>query len=154
MSLSTPEEKDARVALMREKQLAKRHPEHPRVAIAADAHESSGTGEVEVLGQVMRGKNGHYLPGCSGNLAGRPRQTLAALCRTVASRRRLVQRLGELAAGVNEFRDADAAIQLRAIELILRYGWGTPREHDPEEGLKPPETLWVKRVVGINDSNV
>jgi hypothetical protein len=40
---------------------------------------------------------------------------------------KLIDKLGSIAAGANEHSDVDVDQQLRAIQLLLNYGYGPPR---------------------------
>src|ERR1043166_5438630 len=64
--------------------------------------------------------------GQSGNPRGRPRTgtAIAELARRQLEKHRLVEKLGSIAAGEH---DVDVGQQLRAIQLLLAYGYGPPR---------------------------
>ena len=77
--------------------------------------------------------------GRSGNPRGRPRAgtAIAELTRRQLDKHQLVERLGSIAAGEGEFADVDVDQQLRAIQLLLAYGYGPPRaEIEPRGDLK------------------
>ena len=67
--------------------------------------------------------------GQSGNPKGRPQSgtAVAELARSQVEKHRLIERLGRIGAGTEEYRDVDVDQQLRAIQLLLAYGYGPPR---------------------------
>ena len=67
--------------------------------------------------------------GESGNLKGRPRTgaAIADLARKQIDRHRLVDELGRIAARQGEYAEVDVGQQLRAMQLLLSYGYGPPR---------------------------
>src|ERR1043166_9787673 len=74
--------------------------------------------------------------GQSGNPRGRPRTgtAIAELARRQLEKHKLVERLGSIAAG--QEADVDVGQQLRAIQLLLSYGYGPPRpEIESSEGM-------------------
>ncbi|HEY7339187.1 MAG TPA: DUF5681 domain-containing protein, partial [Bryobacteraceae bacterium] len=77
--------------------------------------------------------------GQSGNPGGRPKRgtAIAELARRQIERHRLIEKLGSIGARANEYADADVDQQLRAIQLLLAYGYGPPRaENMGGEGIR------------------
>jgi hypothetical protein len=80
-----------------------------------------------------------WAKGHSGNPRGRPKAggTIAELSRRQLDKHKLVEKLGSIAAGEQGVADVDVDQQLRAIQLLLAYGYGPPRpEIAVSEGLK------------------
>jgi hypothetical protein len=77
----------------------------------------------------MRDTNGRWLRGASANPRGRPRTGLAIseLARSEIEKHKLVETLGNIGARAGEYAKADFDDQLRAIALLLSYGYGPPR---------------------------
>jgi hypothetical protein len=78
-----------------------------------------------------------WIKGQSGNRRGRPKAgtAIAELARRQLDKHKLVELLGSIAAG--EVREIGADQQLRAIQLLLAYGYGPPRqETEAIEGFK------------------
>lgn len=72
--------------------------------------------------------------GVSGNPGGRPKrgEAIAELARDQIHKHDLIAKLGEIAAGKN----ADVPDQIRAIQLLLAYGYGPPKtEVNTHEGI-------------------
>ena len=67
--------------------------------------------------------------GHSGNPKGRPREgtAIAALARSQVERHKLIEKLGEIGARTGEYARVDVDQQIRAIQLLLSYGYGPPR---------------------------
>jgi hypothetical protein len=62
---------------------------------------------------------------------------IAELARRQVERHRLIEKLGSISAGANEYSDVAIDQQLRAIQLLLSYGYGPPRgESEGGEGIK------------------
>src|ERR1043166_5338501 len=68
-----------------------------------------------------------WTKGQSGNPRGRPKTgtAIAELARGQVEKHKLFAKLGSIAAG--EQADVDVGQQLRAIQLLLAYGYGPPR---------------------------
>jgi hypothetical protein len=117
---------------------------------------STGVGQLDYTPlPVVRTKRGTFAPGHSGNVNGRPTQSLAELCRLVTNKRRLVQILGEIGGGCGPYKKAELAVRVRAIQIILSYGYGVPASVDTNDDRARAEmTLTVKRVVGVRDADV
>jgi len=80
-----------------------------------------------------------WTKGKSGNPRGRPKAgtTIAELARRQLDKHKLVEKLGSIAAGEQGLADVDVDQQLRAIQLLLAYGYGPPRpEIETSKGLK------------------
>ena len=79
-----------------------------------------------------------WAKGQSGNPKGRPKAAtaIADLARSQVERHKLVEKLGSIGAGEGDYREVDVDQQLRAIQLLLAYGYGPPRaEIEGREGL-------------------
>ena len=79
-----------------------------------------------------------WTKGKSGNPRGRPRSgtAVADLARRQVDKHKLIDKLASIAAGANEYSDVDVDQQIRAIQLLLNYGYGPPRaEVQSSEGL-------------------
>ena len=70
-----------------------------------------------------------WTKGKSGNPKGRPRKgtAIADLARDQIEKHRLIEKLGSIGAGQDGNHMADLDQQLRAIQLLLSYGYGPPR---------------------------
>src|SRR5712691_4138459 len=80
-----------------------------------------------------------WVKGQSGNPQGRPKHetAIAELARRQVDLHRLVETLGNIGARAQEYGQVDVDQQLRAIQLLLSYGYGPPRaEIEASEGLK------------------
>ena len=76
-----------------------------------------------------------WITGESGNPKGRPREgtAIAGLARFQVQRHKLVEKLGQIGARQGEYAEVDVNQQIRAIQLLLAYGYGPPRS-EPEGG--------------------
>ena len=72
---------------------------------------------------------GRWTKGNSGNPRGRPKRgtAIAELARDQIEKHKLVEKLGIIGAGEGDYREADVDQQLRAIQLLLAYGYGPPK---------------------------
>src|SRR4029077_19865189 len=79
-----------------------------------------------------------WMKGRSGNPRGRPRNgtAIADLARSQVGKHQLVEKLGSIAAREGQYTEVDVDQQLRAIQLLLAYGYGPPRpEMESREGI-------------------
>ena len=77
--------------------------------------------------------------GQSGNPRGRPKKehAIADLARFQVEKHKLIEKLGSIGARVGEYGDVEVDQQLRAIQLLLGYGYGPPRgESEGREGIQ------------------
>jgi hypothetical protein len=65
----------------------------------------------------------------SGNPRGRTRDAtaIAGRARSQVERHQLIEKLGGIGARQGEYRDVDIDQQIRAIQLLLAYGYGPPQ---------------------------
>src|ERR1700751_2974170 len=82
-----------------------------------------------------RDGKGRFVKGFCPNPNGRPKEALAELCRKVTSKRRLVDILGSIGAGVGSYRRAPLSDRIRAIEILLGFGCGRPTSEAHSEEL-------------------
>jgi hypothetical protein len=70
-----------------------------------------------------------WIKGQSGNSKGRPRDgtAIAGLARSQVERHKLIEKLGGIGARAGEYTKVDVDQQIRAIQLLLAYGYGPPR---------------------------
>jgi hypothetical protein len=70
-----------------------------------------------------------WIKGQSGNPQGRPREgtAIAGLARSQVERHKLIEKLGGIGAREGEYAKVDVDQQIRAIQLLLAYGYGPPR---------------------------
>ena len=79
-----------------------------------------------------------WIKGQSGNLKGRPKNftAVAELARSQVEKHKLIEKLGSIAAREGEYLDVNFDQQVRAIQLLLAYGYGPPRsEIQSSEGM-------------------
>ena len=74
--------------------------------------------------------------GQSGNPKGRPRAetAIAGLARSQVQRHKLVEKLARIGARQGEYAEVDVDKQIRAIQLLLAYGYGPPRMEQESGG--------------------
>jgi hypothetical protein len=70
-----------------------------------------------------------WIKGQSGNAKGRPRDVtaIAGRARSQVERHKLIEELGEIGARAGKYTQVDVGQQIRAIQLLLAYGYGPPR---------------------------
>src|SRR5262245_12079087 len=74
---------------------------------------------------------GRWNRGQSGNPRGRPKNGIAvAELRTQVEKHRLIDKLGNTGARAGEYANVDMDKEVRAIQLLLSYGYGPPRGHE------------------------
>ena len=80
-----------------------------------------GSSEVRTMARWIKGK--------SGNPRGRPKDgtAIAGLARSQVERHKLIEKLGGIGARQGEFSEVEIDQQIRAIQLLLAYGYGPPR---------------------------
>jgi hypothetical protein len=79
-----------------------------------------------------------WTKGQSGNRKGRPKSgtAIAELARGQVARHKLIEKLGSIGARLGEYVKVDVDQQMRAIQLLLAYGYGPPRaEVNVGEGM-------------------
>ena len=79
-----------------------------------------------------------WTKGQSGNPRGRPKTAtaIAELARGQVEKHKLLEKLGSMGAAEGDYSEVDVDQQLRAIQLLLAYGYGPPRaEIEGREGL-------------------
>lgn len=79
-----------------------------------------------------------WIKGESGNPKGRPREgsAIAGLARSQVQKHKLVEELGRIGARQGEYNKIDVDQQIRAIQLLLAYGYGPPRgEFESGDGV-------------------
>lgn len=89
-----------------------------------------------------------WTKGKSGNPRGRPKKgtAIAGLARKQIEKHKLVEKLGSIGARQAEYSDVDLDQQLRAIQLLLSYGYGPPRaELDTSEKGVVVQVIYAER---------
>lgn len=89
-----------------------------------------------------------WIKGKSGNPRGRPKRgaAIADLARQQIAKHKLVEILGRIGGGQGEYSGVEVDQQLRAIQLLLSYGYGPPRaEIDGSDGKVVIEVIYVER---------
>src|ERR1039457_1017200 len=94
-----------------------------------------------------------WIKGLSGNPKGRPREgtAIAGLARSQVERHKLVEKLGRIGAREGEYAEVDVDRQIRAIQLLLAYGYGPPRgELEGGEAVVIQVTYVERNQIAIN----
>src|ERR1017187_1640332 len=94
-----------------------------------------------------------WIKGLSGNPKGRPREgtAIAGLARSQVERHKLVEKLGRICAREGEYAEVDVDRQIRAIQLLLAYGYGPPRgELEGGEAVVIQVTYVERNQIAIN----
>src|ERR1051325_10796433 len=88
-----------------------------------------------------------WIKGLSGNPKGRPREgaAIAGLARSQVERHKLIEKLGEIGARAGEYTNVDIGQQIRAIQLLLSYGYGPPRGELERENAAVIQVTYVER---------
>ena len=84
----------------------------------------------------MKDARGRWIKGESGNPRGRPRTglSIAEMCRGQVEKRNLIEKLGQIAARVGDYAKVETYQQLRAIDMLVRYGYGLPGKGEIDAG--------------------
>jgi hypothetical protein len=91
--------------------------------------------------------------GHSGNPKGRPREgtAIAGLARSQVEKHKLIEKLGGIGARTGDYVEVDVSQQIRAIQLLLAYGYGPPRgELEGGDGVVIQVTYVEKNHLAIN----
>src|SRR5580700_10236742 len=95
-----------------------------------------------------------WIKGKSGNPSGRPKKgaAIADLARQQIAKHKLVEILGRIGGGQGEYCGVEVDQQLRAIQLLLSYGYGPPRaEVDGSDGKVIIQVIYAeKNRIAIN----
>jgi len=94
-----------------------------------------------------------WIKGQSGNPKGRPQggTAIAALARSQVEKHKLIEKLGRIGAGTGEYRDVEIDQRLRAIQLLLAYGYGPPRaELERSDGVVIEVNYVARNQIAIN----
>jgi hypothetical protein len=90
---------------------------------------------------------GRWSKGQSGNPKGRPRDgaSIAGRARSQVERYKLIEKLGEIGARAGEYAKVGVDQQIRAIQLLLSYGYGPPRSEVERGDAAVIQVTYVER---------
>src|SRR4051812_29640194 len=88
-----------------------------------------------------------WIEGQSGNPRGRPKagSSIAELARAQVEKHKLIETLANIGAHQKEYANVDVGEQLRAIQLLLSYGYGPPRAEIEANERLLIEVVYVER---------
>src|SRR5579862_2320303 len=89
-----------------------------------------------------------WTKGKTGNPKGRPRKgtAIADLARQQITKHKLVEKLGSIGARQGEYSKTDVDQQLRAIQMLLSYGYGPPRAEMESDGKVIIQVTYAEKI--------